>query len=106
MLRGMKENLPYIVERLPELPALLYDALKNNAAGVESEKQIAEIKHIRDEIKKGNQRSIIAIIGASLLMSAFIVFGVDSPNMILGVPAVSWVLGGAGTFFLLFALQE
>ena len=65
-------------------------------------------RKVRDEIKRGNQRMVIAIAGASLLMSAFIVFGLDgfTPSMALGVPVISWMLGGVGAFFLLFALQD
>ena len=108
MLHGLKENLPYIVEKMPELPMLVYEALKNTAAGKDQEKQLEEIRKIRAEMKSGNQRNVIAIGGASLLMSAFIVFGLDgyAPTMFMGVPVMSWILGGIGGFFLLFAFQD
>ena len=108
MLRGFKDNLPYIVEKMPELPMMIYQALKNSAEGQDQEKQSREMKKIREEMKRGNQRNVIAIGGASLLMSAFIVFGLDgySPAILMGAPVISWVLGGIGTFFLLFAFQD
>ena len=63
---------------------------------------------IHNEIKKGNQRTIIAIAGASILMSAFIVYGQTGPasSMLMGVPIISWVLGGIGSLFLVIALQD
>ena len=108
MIRGFKENLPYIVEKMPELPTLIYGALKNSAQGQDQERQIEEMKKLREEMKRGNQRNVIAIGGASLLMSAFIIFGLDgySSAMLMGAPVMSWVLGSIGTFFLLFSFQD
>lgn len=108
MMRGFKENLPYIIEKMPEMPSLIYDALKSNAGGEGQKKQLEEMQKIRDEIKRGNQRNVIAIGGASLLMSAFIVFGLDgySSTMFMGAPVISWMLGGLGAFFLLFSFQD
>ena len=108
MLRSFKNNLPYMVEKMPELPMMIYQALKNSAEGHDQEAQLQEIRKMRAEIKRGNQRNVIAIGGASLLMSAFIVFGLDgyAPAMLMGAPVLSWVLGGIGAFFLLFAFQD
>ena len=108
MIRGFKENLPYIVEKMPELPSLIYGALKNSAQGQDQERQIEEMKKLREEMKRGNQRNVIAIGGASLLISAFIIFGLDgySSAMLMGAPVMSWVLGGIGAFFLLFSFQD
>ena len=108
MLRGMKENMPHLIEKMPEMPGLIYAAMKNMAEDKDNEQQLQEIRKVREEIKRGNQRTVVAIAGASLLMSAFIVFGLDgfAPTMVLGAPLVSWVLGGIGAFFLLFAFQD
>ena len=108
MLSGFKENLPYIVEKLPELPAMIYSALKKAAEAPDQEKHLHEIQKLREEMKRGNQRNAIAIGGASLLMSGFIVYGLDgfTPSMFMGVPVISWILGGAGSFFLLYAFQD
>ena len=108
MLRGFKENLPYIVEKMPELPSLIYAALKNSAEGQDQERQLQEMQKLRDEMKRGNQRNVVAIGGASLLISAFILFGLDgyTPAMFMGAPVMSWILGGIGAFFLLFSFQD
>lgn len=108
MLRGFKDNLPYIVEKMPEMPMLIYEALKNAANGADQERQLKEIRNVRHEIKRGNQRNAVAIGGASLLISAFVVFSlVDySSAMFMGAPVLSWVLGGVGAFFLMFSFQD
>ena len=108
MVRGLKESLPYVIEKIPEMPMLIYTALKHSGTGEAQEKQLEEIRKIRKEIKKGNQRNVIAIGGASLLVSAFIIFGLDgySHASFLGAPVMSWILGGIGSFFLLYSFQD
>lgn len=108
MLRGIKDNMPHLVEKLPEMPGLIYAAMKKMAEDEDHEQQLKEIRQVRDEIKRGNQRMVVAVAGASLLISAFVVFGLDgfAPTMVLGAPLVSWALGGLGTFFLLFSFQD
>jgi ubiquinone biosynthesis protein len=108
MLRGMKENIPHLIEKMPEMPGLIYEAMKKMAEGEDHEQQLDEIRKVRDEIKRGNQRTVVAVTGASLLVSAFIVFGLDgfAPAMLFGAPVISWALGGLGAFFLLFAIKD
>lgn len=108
MMRSFKENIPYLVERLPEMPGLIYEALKKTVDDQGQAKQLEEMKRLREEIRQSNQRSIIAIAGGSLVLSSFIVFGLDgyAHATFLGAPVVSWILGGMGTFFLLFSFQD
>lgn len=108
MLRSFKDNLPYIVEKMPEFPTLIYETLKISAESQGQEKQLQEIRKLSAELKRGNQHNIIAIAGASLLISAFIVFGLSNEEMavFMGAPLISWVLGSVGSILLLFALQD
>ena len=108
MLVAMKENLPLIVEKMPEMPGLIYTAIKRIAEGEELEKQCREIQQIRDEIKRSNQRTVLTIAGTGLLLGGLVTFGLDgfTPDLIAGAPLVSWVAGGLGAFILLYALQD
>jgi ubiquinone biosynthesis protein len=108
MLHSIRENLPMMVEKLPELPELIYAAAKNLASETGPDEQLAELQKLQREIRRANQRSVLTIAGASLLMSAFIVFGLDgySPAMVWGAPVISWVIGGLGGFILLVSLQD
>jgi len=78
LLKGMKQNLPYIAERLPELPQLAYKALEriaNDELRIEMHsRQLAELKQ---EIRRANRRNIRAVIGGSFVVSASIVLGLD-----------------------------
>ncbi len=108
MLRGIKDNLPHMVEKLPEVPGLIYQVLKHYADGDMQRQQLQAIDKIREEIRRGQQRVVVSISGAALLIGAMVVYGLDgfTAAVFLGVPAVSWVLGSIGAFMLLYAVQE
>jgi ubiquinone biosynthesis protein len=108
MLIALKENLPMIVEKLPEMPGLIYTAIKKAADGEAQEQQREEIEKIRDEIRRSNQRTVLTIAGTGLLLGGMITFGLDgfTPSLIGGAPLISWISGGLGAFILLYALQD
>ncbi len=108
MFSNLKENMPFLVEKLPEIPLLIYEALKQVTDVRVQERQIKEIKNIRFEIMRARQRTVTAIAGAGLLISAFIVSGLGgyTSTMFLGAPALSWALAGSGGFLLLYSLQD
>ncbi|MDH5424209.1 MAG: ubiquinone biosynthesis regulatory protein kinase UbiB [Gammaproteobacteria bacterium] len=108
MLRGFKKNLPYIAEKMPELPSLIYAALKRAAEGENHEAQQLEMKELRQEIYRSNQRTVMSIVGSSLLISAFVVYSLNpvSGALIAGAPFISWVCGVVGTVIIYFGLKD
>jgi ubiquinone biosynthesis protein len=108
MFRSFRDNMPFLVEKLPEMPLLIYEALKLATDIGEQEKQIKEIKNIRFEIKRARKHTVTAIAGSGLLISAFIVSGLGgyTSTMFLGAPALSWALGCFGGLLLLYSLQD
>jgi len=108
MFANMKDNLPSMIEKLPEFPELFYKALKRISDGENHDEQILEIQNLRDEVKRSSQKSVMTIIGTGFIMSAFIVFGLDgyAPDILFGAPIISWVLGFVGSFFLLYSVQD
>ena len=108
MLTALKDNIPHLIEKLPEMPGLIYAATKKIAEGEEHEQQLMEMLKIRDEIRRSNQRTVLTIAGTGLLMGGLIVYGLDgfTPNLIWGAPLVSWISGGLGALVLLVALQD
>ena len=108
MLNGLKENLPYMIEKMPEMPGLIYAATKRLAEGEVFEQQLQEIQKVRDQIRRSNQRTVLTIAGTGLLMSALIVFGLDgyTPTLFWGAPLISWITGGLGALILILALQD
>jgi ubiquinone biosynthesis protein len=108
LVNGMKKNLPYIAEHLPDLPQLVFKALDriaNDELRVES--RLSQIDELKNEIHHANRRNIRAIIGGSCVISASIIVGLDgiAPIMVGGwgllVPLASTALLIPGLYLLL-----
>jgi len=87
LLTGLKKNLPFIAEHLPDLPQLAFralDRIANDELRVELRSQ--QIDELKQEIQRGNRRSIRAVIGGSFVISASIIVSLDglAPIMIGG----------------------
>jgi len=108
MWRGFKKNLPYIAEKLPEMPNLIYAALTRAAEGENHEAQQREMRELRREISRSNQRTVSTIIGSSLIISAFVIYSLNpvSGNLVWGVPFMTWMTGGLGTLIIYLGLKE
>jgi ubiquinone biosynthesis protein len=105
---GLKKNLPFIAEHLPDLPQLAFKALDriaNNELRVELRSQ--QIDELKQEIQRGNRRSIRAVIGGSFVISASIIVSLDglAPIMVgsgqLLVPLASAALLIPGLYLLI-----
>jgi len=108
LVKGLKKNLPYIAEHLPDLPQLAFKGLvriANDELRVElRSQQIDELKH---EIRRANRRNIRAVIGGSFVISASIIMGLDgiAPIMVgsgqVIVPLLSAALAIPGIYLLI-----
>ena len=108
LVKGMKKNLPYIAEHLPDLPQLAFKALDRIANDeLRVELRSRQLDELKNEIRRANQRNIRAIIGGSFVISASIIIGLDgiAPIMVghgqLIVPLVSAALFIPGLYLLL-----
>jgi ubiquinone biosynthesis protein len=108
LARGMKKNLPYIAEHLPDLPQLAFKALDRIANDeLRVELRSTQLDALKHEIRSANRRSIRAIIGGSFVISATIILGLDNiaPIMIGGgqllVPLASVALLIPGIYLLI-----
>ena len=113
LIKGMKKNLPYIAEHLPDLPQLAFktlDRLANDELRVEL--RSAQIDELKRELRIGNRRSIRAIIGGSFVISASIIIGLDglAPIMVgsgqLLVPLASLALFIPGIYLLISSYYD
>lgn len=107
MLRGVKDNLPQIIEKLPEMPGLIYQSLKKYSDGDYQREQMRAMRDIQHEIRRANKRTMTSIAGAALLLGGVIIYAAGVPGIAwLGVPALSWLLAGAGGVLLIYASQD
>ena len=99
LLRELRRQAPKWGETLPALPGLAYEALKLARSGeIEVRIRAEEIERLRAETRRANQRTVLAIIGAALLLGASVLFALGGTPlaMLWGAPVWSWILGGAG----------
>ena len=99
LLREIKRQAPKWGQTLPALPGLVYETLKLARSGeIEVRIRSEEIDQLRAEIRRANQRTVLAVIGAALLLGASVILGVGGTQlpMLWGAPIWTWVLGGAG----------
>ncbi|NIP73716.1 MAG: ubiquinone biosynthesis regulatory protein kinase UbiB [Gammaproteobacteria bacterium] len=104
--RRMRENVPQWSEKLPELPLLMHDYLRRAAKGARGGDRNGEVlERLRGELRRSNRRTVTAISGAALVVSAALLLGLDgyAPRMIADVPIGTWVLGTLGALLLVGA---
>ena len=113
LIKGMKKNLPYIAEHLPELPQLAFKALNRVANGeLKVELRSRQIDELKDEIRRANRRNVRAIIGSSFVISASIIVGLDglAPIMVGSgqwlVPLASAALAIPGLYLLISSYYD
>ena len=106
LLREFKTHAPRWGEMLPALPALAHDVLHQAREGnLKVEWRSSEIRELRREVRRANQRTVLAITGGSLVIGAATILALDgfSPVMLGPAPLATWVLGGLGGLVLLAA---
>jgi len=113
LVKGLKKNLPYIAENLPEIPQLAYTVLKKAAHNeLEIKWRSEQLVELQKEVKKSSNRSVQAIIGGSLLISASLIAGLDgiSPTLVylggVSLPMASLVLSVPAVWLLLRSLMQ
>jgi len=107
VLRNIKEDMPYLLEKMPEMPGLLYKSLKAYADGEYGSQQMKQLEKIRREMKRGNQRSAYIISGSATLIGASIIYALaGSAPMLLGAPVLAWFAGVTGALLVIYGLKK
>lgn len=105
----MRRSLPEWSERLPEIPQLLQRTLQQATEGkLRIQWESRELEKLREQMRRSSQRSLSAILGGALLISASLIYGLDgfTPVMFGGAPLLTWILGGLAVFFLVYAWTD
>ncbi|ORU90941.1 MAG: ubiquinone biosynthesis regulatory protein kinase UbiB [Cycloclasticus sp. symbiont of Poecilosclerida sp. M] len=104
----LKEHLPIMAEKMPELPEMMYQVLSDVAKGeLEIKWKSKQLEEIKQQMEKNHRKNIMAICGGSLLISAAIILGLDgySPLMLGDAPVATWALGGLGGLLIFSSLD-
>lgn len=69
--KSVSRGLPFVVERLPEMPELLYQVLNQGAQGqLTAQWQSEQLESLREEIRAGQRRLVLSIAGAAAIAGA------------------------------------
>ena len=107
LVKSLKDNSTFWTEKFPEMPQLLYEALKRNQPNqLMAGESPDSFELLRREIRRANQRTIRVVIGAVLLICAVVLLqGLSdyAPVKWANAPVLTWMLGGLGALILVFA---
>ena len=109
VIKGVMENIPLWLDRLPGLPGKAIDVIEHLHDGkIQLENKSRDIEKLRHEMRIYNKRTVRAVIGSGFLLSAAIIFGLDNyvPAMFAGAPVVAWVAGIIGITLLILSTGE
>ncbi|MGB5541337.1 MAG: ubiquinone biosynthesis regulatory protein kinase UbiB [Gammaproteobacteria bacterium] len=109
LLRNIRDNVPAWSNTMPELPMLAHRVLEQASTGkLQLEWRSGELRRLRREVRHANRRTIGAITGSSLLLSAAVIYGLDgyAPAMVLGAPLLTWLAGAAGLVLLVVSWPD
>ena len=99
LLRTVRRQAPKWGETLPALPGLAYETLTLARSGeMEIRIRSDDLERMRVELRRSSRSTVLATIGAALLVGASVVLGVGGAHlpMLWGAPVWTWILGGAG----------
>ncbi len=102
----LKRSFPEWSERLPEIPELVHRTLQQASEGkLHLQWDSQALEKLRKQMQRSSQRTIYAILGGALLVSASVIYGLDgyTPAMLGGAPLLTWVFGGMAAVLLLVA---
>ncbi len=108
LLKGFKKNLPYIAEKMPDMPELIFDAIKKVADGENTQKQAESLDKLKNNIQQNHNRMVMVLTGLTGFIVAAVFMGqpVEHHTMLLNVPLLSWVTGAAGALFLWSGIKK
>jgi ubiquinone biosynthesis protein len=109
LLRNLKGSIPAWSETVPDIPVLAHAFLEQATTGrLRMLRTESELKQLRREIRNANRRTVSAVIGTGLIVSAAVVYGLDgyAPAMVFGAPLMSWLLAAGGILIVLLGTTD
>jgi ubiquinone biosynthesis protein len=96
----VREQLPLLLDTLPELAQRALQRL-SQPEGAAAHAQQRGLERLREEIRGDARRNRLLVIGAALVVSAALIYGLDGyrPAVFLNAPLLTWLLGGLGAWY-------
>jgi ubiquinone biosynthesis protein len=103
LTKSMRRNAPLMAEKLPELPLLMHEVLdKARNGNLEIEWKSEELTRLRHELRQNHRRSLAAITGSALIITAAILYQSDTAML----SYISAALGTAGLLVAWSAVRK
>jgi ubiquinone biosynthesis protein len=108
LFKGIKKNLPYITEKLPELPGLIYKALQHLALADKTQQQTNELSRLHKSLKHNQKQMRFVLTGCTLVLSSLLTIGMVEilQTPLLGMPMLTWLLATAGGSLIWIGLKD
>ncbi len=108
LLKGFKDNLPYLAERLPEIPGLIIDAIEKAAEAENRQQQTEELNQLNQNIHKNHKKLVMSLAGMTGFVIAAIILGQSDQQhtLLLNVPVLSWFSLCAGGTLLWLGVRK
>ncbi|MGH8482698.1 MAG: 2-polyprenylphenol 6-hydroxylase, partial [Nevskiaceae bacterium] len=96
----VRDQLPLLLDTLPELAQRALHRL-SQPQDPDAQAQRQALEALRDEIRSDARRGRLLAIGAALIVSAALIYGLDGqrPAMFLNAPRLTWLLGALGLWY-------
>ena len=107
LLNGAKDNLPKFIEQLPHMPTMVNDVIKQvHDQQRNREQETQQFITLQQEAHLNNQKTTLAIAGASLVISATLMANSAGINTNNSIPLTSWLTGLLGISLLLYSYYK
>jgi ubiquinone biosynthesis protein len=107
LLRNLKDDMPYLIEKMPEMPGLIYKGLKAYADGEYQQQQLKELDNIREQLNQNHQRGSYVTAGSATLIGASVIYTfAESVPVLLGAPVLAWFAGVTGALLVIYGLKK
>jgi len=104
--RATRENLPYWLHRLPELPGRIIDVVEKLRDGkLRVEWHAPELETLREELRRNSRRDLLGLCAGVLFLSGILVYALVASGT-GEARSLALVLGAAGTALFALAFTE
>jgi ubiquinone biosynthesis protein len=96
-IERVRQQLPVLMETLPELAQRALHRLSQPQDPAVAAQQ-RSLEALRQEIRAGARRNRLLVVGAALIISAALIYGLDGyrPQLLFNAPLLTWILGILG----------
>jgi len=108
LIKGFKKNLPYIVEKMPDMPEMMFTALKKMSEGESHQQQTEALNKLNNKIEANHKKLSYVLLGLSGLIISAIILGqpVDEHKQFMNAPILSWVAATLGSVFVWIGMKK